>query len=159
MKNQARVSYGDPRWPDSSCEAFWSEIKTKNKSIEKNIKKIVDILEKHVNTEARLWYEVSPSTKCQNVIVCFPMLDRTVLCLDSSGKLRLYCKGKTIWHRIHRNLLERLRWQEPFGQKQGKNKVKDWIYINIAQEEDKDIDTLCQLYLKAITDEMGIQNK
>ena len=159
MKSQTRVDYDNPRWPESSREAFWSEIKTKNQSIEKNIRKIVNILEEHVNTEACLWYGVSPPTKRQNVLVHLPQPKCTALCLDSSGKLRLYCKGGTIWHRIHRDLLGRLRWQEPFGQKRGKNKVKDWIYVNIAQEKDEDIDVLCRLYAEAIKNVMKEQDK
>ena len=47
-----------------------------------------------------------------------------------------------------------MQYEQSFAITLGKMRL-----INIAQQEDKDIDTLCQLYLKAITDEMGIQNK
>ena len=139
---------GTSKWSASSAEEFEKAIKAGGKATAEKIKKIVCTLATYVAPGACLWYGVSPDTKRQNVLVWIPDSGKTVLCLDTAGKSRIYCKGATAWHKIHSRLLQILEQEKLRDWKPGGKKTS--FHIDVAQKSEAYINRLYDLYTQAI---------
>ena len=137
-------------WPSSTEENFDLKVEENDRVTTGNIKKVVNLLKKHAPSRgACLWYGVSPDTNRQNVLVWLPGPRRTVLCLDASGKSRIYCKGETVWHDMHGRLLRMLH-QEKLKQQKPESKQANF-HIDLGQEPETYVDKFCNLYTQALS--------
>lgn len=141
-------SCGSPAWKDSTSEEFWREAKNNSEYIAKQMKSFIDDVSKNKNSDEKIWYEVSPASKgLESVIFWLKKSENSVFCLNSEGVLRIYCKGETNRHYMHRKLLKKIQEKRLFNQEP--NEDKAWFQINFDKHL-KDIEKLRLLYIQAM---------
>ena len=150
-----RTASAGGQFLDSNPDDFWSAVEA-NQSIETTaMKQLVETIESSVQDDADFKYMTNPggeqaayiSTKQRT----FPLV------IYASGKLALYCKSDSFYHRANRALLMRLSRDKLFLSEELKPEKLSFKKLDLAGGTAEEIDKLIALYQQAI-EKVGADN-
>ena len=150
-----RTASAGGQFLDSNPDDFWSAVES-NQAIETaTMKQLAKAIESSVQDDADFKYMTNPAGE---QIAYIKTKQQTIpLLLYASGKLTLYCKSDSLYHRANRVLLMSLSKEQLFLNEELKSEKLSFKKLDLAGGTAEEIDKLIALYQQAI-EKVGVDN-
>ena len=147
---QKRAKAGTGTFSESNSSDFWRAVEINQDLETAAIQKLVETIQSSVKEDAEFRYMQNPGGTQVAYIRTRAKPHSYPLLLYASGKLTLYCKIDSLYHRVNRILLMNLGREQLFLSEELKPEKLSSKKLDLTGGNAKEIDKLITLYLQAI---------